>query len=191
MSSIVHVKDSLAPVIHGKFTLTSSGLIVDGAPTYEEWADLGGVLAVMERGIQFLVGDWITWGEATFGELAAQVIDARMWKPATVAVYAWLAKSVPLENRMLDRGLSVKHHQIVAALPPAQQRTWLSRALADDEPWTAARLAQAVKANGDVPATGYGIFVFCETKKEQQRLLKMLTLEGATCKATERRGAKA
>lgn len=182
---------ALQPVIHGKFTLEPNGLTVEGRPQYEEWAELGGVLAVMECGLAFLVGDWLRYGEDRYGEQAAQVIDARSWSPETVRAYRWLADKVPVENRMLHRGLTIKHHMVVAALPVAQQRKWLREALNNGgEPWTVARLKAAIRDGGDQPVTAWYILVDCGSQRKRDELLKQLELDGHTCRSVERRGRK-
>jgi hypothetical protein len=183
--------DGLEPVRHGKFTFTSQGLVVDttdGEPTFEEWGQAMHTVAVLVRGIAFLVGDLIRYGEARFGEMAAQIIDARSWQPETVRVYKWLAENVPMENRMLDRGLSVKHHQIVGKLPEQEQRKWLRLALNDGgEPWTTARLGQAIKNGSDMTPSRFFVLVEARSERVRDELQKKLELDGYFCKAVERR----
>ena len=182
--------DGLAPVHHGKFTFTSCGMLVEGTPSYEEWAEVGGVLAVMHRGIQFLVGDWIAFGEKSYGELAAQAIDARSWSAETVRNYVWLAKSVPPTNRMLDRGLSVAHHQAVAHCSPKEQRTWLRKALSEETPWSVGRLKAAIKEGADPQPTAWLLMVTCASEAKQRALQKQLELDGYAVTAVTRRSAK-
>ena len=200
MSSVAHVKalldepeatqpEGLAPVHHGKFELTSHGLIVHGKPSIDEWSEVGQMLAVMERGIAFICGDWIRWGEATYGEMAAQVIDARTWKAETVRAYTWLSEKVPLENRMVDRGLTISHHMAVAALPPGQQRKWLQRALGDGtEHWTVGRLKAEINSGEDSEEVGWWILVQATSATDQKKLLKSLELDGRTCKSVTKKG---
>ena len=90
--------DSFGTVLrHGKFLLGANGLEVDpekSAPTFAEWEAVGTMLATMERGQQFCVGDWLLHGEERFSEMAAQAIDARAWKEATCKAYRWLASRI-------------------------------------------------------------------------------------------------
>jgi hypothetical protein len=181
--------DGLEPVQHGKFQFTSQGLVVTGDPSFEDWAQAMHTVAVIERGLAFLVGDLIRFGEDKFGELAAQVIDARSWKPETVRAYTWLAEKVPMENRMLDRGLTVKHHLAVAKLPEPEQRKWLQRALNNgEEQWTTARLQAAIKNGADEEATRFYVLVECTTQKRRDELQKQLELDGHICKSVDKRG---
>lgn len=179
--------DALVPIEHGRFTITTNGLQCNGVPTYEEWEEIGHVLAVMVRGIQFCVGDWLRIGEQ-FGELAAQVIDARSWSDATVRVYKSIAERVPLQVRRMD-DLTFAHHMAVAALPPREQKRWLDRAAGngDGESWTVNRLTQAVKAGHDRPATSWHVLATCASAREQAKIAKLLEREGVTVRTFEGR----
>lgn len=180
----------IPPYRYGRFTFSTSGLACDGEPKFEEWEDVGQVLAVQVRGLQFQVGDWLRIGEKYFGEKASQVIDARCWSESTVRVYRHVAEKVPVANRMLDRGLAYAHHQAVAALAPRQQKTWLTRALGngDGRPWSVARLKTAIKSGADQPETGWWVLVSCTSAKDQEALVKRMELDGRTAKPTTRRG---
>lgn len=183
--------DTLAPVHYGKFTFTSTGLLVDeahGVPTFDEWAEIGAVLAVMDRGIQFLVGDWIAYGERAYKELAAQVIDARNWSDETVRNYRWLAKQIPPENRYADRRLTLAHYQAVAPLSPREQRSWLTKALnGDDERWSAGRLKAAIRIGADPAPTAFYVLVKCTSEAKRDALQKQLELDGHECRSVTKR----
>lgn len=181
--------DGLAPVHMGKFTFTPAGLSVEGTPSFEEWAEAMGVLAVLERGLAFVAGDLMIFGEREFGERAAQIIDARSWSASTVKVYTWLARSVPPQNRMLDRGLTIAHHLAVAALEPPAQAKWLKQACADPEPWSVGQLKAAVKHGSVQDETAWLIVVTCPSAAKQEKLQKQLELDGYACKAVTKRGA--
>lgn len=178
--------DGLAPVRLGPFTLSENGLRVEGEPSYAEWAAVGHYLAVTAKGLAFQVGDWIRYGEAAYGELAAQVIDARHWAPETVRNYVWLSEKVPPQNRMLDR-LPLRHHQLVAALPPDQQRRWLRRALNDGGPtWKISQLRQAIIEGSEVEATDWFLVVRCRDEASRDELKGRLEGMGLQCRPSER-----
>lgn len=128
------------------FALTPTGLVVKGTPTYEEWASIGALLRLLEQGVQFMIGDWIRVGEATFAEQASQVIDAEHFADESVRNFVWVSSKVPVENRRPD--LSWSHHQHVASLPPPAQKTWLAKAAEGDAgtPWPSGRLKSEIKA---------------------------------------------
>lgn len=180
--------EALRPVTLGKFEFTPSGVKVLGKPEIEEWAAALHVVSVLERGLAFCVGDLILYGEDAYGEAAAQYIDARHWAPETVRNYVWISKQVPVRNRMIDRGLSMAHHQLVAALEAPEQRRWLKRAASEDaEPWTVARLRAAIREGGDTAPTAWFAVVRCSSEDARDSLVKRLESEGFACKATERR----
>lgn len=179
---------ALAPIYHGPFTLTSSGLKVEGNPTIEQWAEVGQILAVMDRALAFLVGDWIRFGEDRYGEMAAQFIDARQWQPETVRNYVWLAERVPQPNRMLDRGLTIRHHQLVAKLPPAEQGRWLRRALNDGgQRWTPNMLRAAIRGNDETASdTEWYVVVPFENEGSRDKFVDELRMRGLAYHAGER-----
>jgi len=141
------------------FTLSATGLTVKGDPTFAEWQALGQTLETLERGVAWIVGDWVNIGEARYDQMASQVIDHENWRPETVRVYAWTAEKVPKENRRAD--LPFDHHQIVAALPPEEQRTWLARAAEGDDGvrWSSGRLKQEVRAVSGVAHVEYLLLI--------------------------------
>ena len=169
LAATEHVE--LEPYTYGKFEFSANGLRAIGKPTYAEWQQVGHKLAVDARSIAFQVGDWLRIGEEHFGELAAQVIDARQWQ----------AERVPMENRMLDRGLTYSHHQIVAKLSHPEQREWLGKAAEGDgeKPWPVARLKREIKhADGEASPLTFGITVFCADEADQQAGCRQLDALG-------------
>ncbi len=174
---------ALEPYTFGNFTFTATGLVVNGKPDIDEWSAVGHMLAVQTRGLQFMVGDWIRYGETAYGELASQVIDARAWSDETVRNYLWVAKNVPLENRRED--LTFKHHQIVAHLPKSSQRRWLKTAATEDASgiWPASRLDSAIKNGADAKPTLWYLIVGLTDEQQRDALRKRLESEGHTCKS--------
>lgn len=151
---------------------------------FEEFGEL---LRTFERTLAFVIGDWINELEDRFGEESSQLIDATGWSESTVRVYSWTAKKVRAELRMIDAGLSYKHHQIVAALPPSQQKHWLTQALGNGEgPWPVSRLEKAIKSGEDLLPTKWFVVVECKDASDQAALLKQLELNGRSCKTLER-----
>jgi hypothetical protein len=165
------VPDTLQTLEH--FQFTSVGLKVIGDPTFEQWAHVIEILRMMHGAIQFWVADAIHYGESRWGELASQVIDAAQWAETTVNVYRWAASKVPPENR--DPDLSLSHHIAVAALPPREQKRWLTQA--KQEHWTVNKLTAEIRA-AKGKSVWYGVLVTCEDEKQQLRLSEQLELQG-------------
>lgn len=139
----------------GRFTVTPTGLRSQGDPTYAQWLEVGEMLRVMVHAVQFAVGDWMNMGEAIFPKDAQQVIDSEHWSEETVRVYKWVAEKVPPENRRTDV-LSFTHHQIVAALPVAEQRRWIEEAAGLGEtahtPWSSNELKRQLRTRQELTA---------------------------------------
>lgn len=174
------------------FAVTVNGLVVNGHPAYEEWEAAGNALRVQEKASPFALGDFLNLCEEALGEMAAQIVDySSGWSERTCANYRWLAQRIPPERRRMDR-LGIKHHQLVAALGPAQQRKWLEAAAADkeDEPWTAARLRAAIAEGEDKPPLAFWVLVACESAEDQTALLAKMEHQGRTAKAVMRRKPK-
>jgi hypothetical protein len=171
------------------FKITPHGLHIRGKPSFDKFAELGEMLRTFERVLQFTIGDWINALEDRYGEQASQLIDASGWSESTIKTYAWTAKKVPKENRMIDQGLSYAHHQLVGALPPAEQKQWLKQALGSDEtgPWPVARLRAAVKDGSDLAPTKWIVLVECRDEQDQLALLRHMEQDGRMCKALPKR----
>lgn len=169
-----------------------NGLDHEGQPTFESWADAGKMLRVLERGAQFAIGDWLNYGEDRFSERASQVVDASEgWSEKTCSVYRWLASRIAKANRRMDR-LSIAHHLLVAALTPAKQKHWLTKAAADGEemPWTVVRLRAALHEGEDMPVSAYWCLVLCTSEADQTAFQQAMEVQGRTCKAVMRRERK-
>ncbi|MCA1572671.1 MAG: LmbU family transcriptional regulator [Chloroflexi bacterium] len=113
-----------------------------GELTFEQWVDAGATLQKLARSVQWLLGDWLAYGEKRYGETYAQAIDLTGLEYQTVADAAWVASKVELSRRR--ESLSWSHHKEIAALEPADQDEWLDRAEA--EGMTRDRLRCALRA---------------------------------------------
>jgi N6-adenosine-specific RNA methylase IME4 len=110
----------------GAFRLARGGLTVDGTPTYEEWERAGQAIRYMEGSVMWWVGDWLNYGEATYGEAYAQAVETTGLTYQTVADAKWIAKAVRFSSR--KESLTFGHHRVIAALPPESQAELLGEA---------------------------------------------------------------
>lgn len=133
--------------------VTDKGLSFDKDIPFEKWEEITRTAAAMYEGTlvhhvraMFLLGDALDFGEKAFGEAHAQAIDQTRQlmrlHAKTVENAAWIARSVPPENRREE--LSFAHHEVVAKLEPPEQKTWLDKAEA--EALTVAALKKEVRA---------------------------------------------
>jgi hypothetical protein len=118
---------------------------------FEAWRAQAPILGRAVRGIQWVVAEWILYGEAHYGERAAQAISETGLAPHTILNILAVARAFPEPSRRRD-ALSFAHHEAVAALQPVEQDIWLDAAARGE--WSVTRLRQAVRAKGDRPAPG-------------------------------------
>ena len=108
------------------FDIGPNGLIVNGAPTFEQWRKFGDTLRDIKNAVQWAVGDWINYGETHYGEKYAQALDETKYAYGTLRNYASIAERVDLSHRVT--GLSWSHHAAVAPLSPDEQTEVLQEA---------------------------------------------------------------
>lgn len=110
------------------FTLTKTGLIITGTMTKEEWGELGKVLKGLNQSMQWIIGDWVNYGDSKWGETYDQIANQMGLKKSTIYDYAYVAGSVHFSVR--TENLSFAHHKQVAALEGKKlQRQWLEYAV--------------------------------------------------------------
>ena len=151
-TQIIHVPtlalDEQGNIPAGKFTLTPRGLIVTEGATFEEWLEVGGVLRRLDTSLQWLIGDWMNYGERVWGQTYQQVAALTGYTYQTLREYSYVARSVDLSIR-IDK-LSFAHHQIVASFEPDAQRQWLDYATAHS--LSIAQMRNAVSGRPPTPS---------------------------------------
>ena len=96
------------------FRLQPLGLQVVGTPTYEQWEAYGGVLWMLGQAAQWAIGDWIEYGEATYGEKYTQAEALTKRSPDSLMNLAYVARRFPISRRRENLGWSF--HAEVASL---------------------------------------------------------------------------
>lgn len=173
------------PMLFG-FQLTATGLVVPPVvPSYEDWVHLGGFLRYMNHATAWLLGDWLTLGEAHYGEKMSQAMAATDLDSETLRKFAWVAERIAPERR--SPALSFTHHQAVAALDPAAQATWLQRATtgSDGTPWSVRELKAAMQiaapSAGHAP-TPFWLVVGCMNAGDREACREECTAKGRQVK---------
>ena len=161
--ALVHTSDRLAEF--GSFRLTPTGLVaVPGAP-FDEWVRVGDWFRRAESGMPWNVGDWWVFGEHEYGTRAAQAIDPEGTdRLKTYTNYGRVARRFEMSRR---RDISWTHHEIVAALEPADQDRLLEDAIR--ERWSTRELRRRVKALTERPPANAPTLPFPDMPEQPTR----------------------
>jgi DNA modification methylase len=119
----------LLPLQSADIELTSTGLILRTGLPYEQWEAVGIALQQIERTIQFALGDWLNYGDVTYGEKYAQAIEQTEHSYQALRDCAYVANNVKLSRRRDN--LSFTHHREVAPLEPELQSEYLNWAISE------------------------------------------------------------
>lgn len=107
--------------------LTPTGLnLTDPHMPIEQAEALGVMLGRMHMTLRFAIGDWLLFCEAVYSEEFSQLAEALNLSEETRKEYLRVSQQVPRSRRR--RRLDWSHHRAVAALPPAEQTSWLKHA---------------------------------------------------------------
>lgn len=115
--------------------------------SFDEWEQLGKVLNTYHKSIMWWIGDWLNYGEKTYGETYAQVVEATNYSYQTVANAKWIAKQIEFSRRR--ELLDYAHHQEVAGFEVDEQSRWLDEA--EKHEWTQKELRAAIKLAKRLP----------------------------------------
>src|SRR5882757_8258805 len=106
------------------------GSPVSWAPKKElevsEWAAVGRRIGAIGRSIQWLLGDWIMYGNAKFGERYSRASKITGYDTQTLMNMVYVASRFSTSRRR--EVLSWSHHETLAALEVEEQDDWLDEA---------------------------------------------------------------
>lgn len=108
------------------FVLHTSGLTVNGNPTFEEWEELGKFLKKTNKCVQFWIGDWLNYGEHTWGEKYSQALEELDYTHGGLKNIAYVSGRIDLSRRRDSLPFSI--YQEVASLDPEEQDLVLEKA---------------------------------------------------------------
>jgi len=106
--------------------VTPSGLQIPSGTDYDAWLTMGRRITGVANACAWCLGDWLVYGEETFGSRYRTALKATSLDYQTLRNYAWVARRFEMSRRRDN--LSFQHHAEVAALPDAHQDLWLRRA---------------------------------------------------------------
>ena len=175
---LVRYEENKGEMVVGGFKLTSTGLSIEGNPTFEEFDQLGQYLRRVHTGYQWWWGDWLNYGEGAYGERFSQALEATDWEESTLRQYAWVAKNVGKENR-LD-GVAFGHYANgLASLEPAEQKQWADRILAEN--LTQGQFVAKLKSESKKAVALWAV-ISCTDLADQDALIERMVDEGRTAK---------
>jgi hypothetical protein len=90
------------------------------------WLAVGRRLSGIDHASAWCLGDWLLYGERSYGRKYKAALEATQLDYQTLRNYAWVARRFE-PSRRRDT-MSFQHHAEVAALPEAGQDLWLQRA---------------------------------------------------------------
>ena len=126
------------------FKISRTGLIITGNPTFTEWQNYGNVLRYVEGSIHWALGDWLNYGEQTYGEMYSQALEITDYTKGTLRNSKWVASVFDLSCR--HDNLPFSYHQEVATLMKDDLETASELLdMAETETWKLKELRQAVK----------------------------------------------
>lgn len=112
-----------------KCKFDNTKLIIEPGLEYKEWEKIGIFLRHVEGSVQFWIGDWINYGEKSYGKTYEKALEATGLEYGTLRNYKNVSGRVELSLR--NDNLEFHHHQVVAPLEPEQQKKWLDKAEKD------------------------------------------------------------
>lgn len=115
-----------------KFQVTRTGLVFKAAVSLDEWEQLGSQLSGLYRGSQWMIGDWLIYGEDNFLKVHTERYDAAVAATKldrqTLANYAYTSRSIPASSR--EEAVPHCHHLAVAKIKdPDERMKWLKTAV--------------------------------------------------------------
>ncbi len=148
---------------------TDTQLLLPPGLPFERWQAIGETLKRIEKSVLFWVGDWLRYGERTFGETYAQTADAIGYSVGTLQNAVWVANAV--DPSLRNENLTFNHHCAVAPLPPTQQAILLEQAQRENLSVSELRtVANRVKAEQTAKYAGelYQVWLTSDATGRQQ-----------------------
>lgn len=134
--------------------ITPLGLAFHGSPNFEEWKNIGPQIGNAMRSMEFVIGDWLVYGQTHFARSGPgrptncnydAAIRATGIDYAILRNYAHVSRKVNLSLR--NDKLSWNHHRMVARLNPEKQQHWINLAANSQDRITVRRLRASINAD--------------------------------------------
>jgi len=107
------------------FRLTTTGVDIPADTTEAQWTALGVMICKLGASVQWLIGDWLAFGDRRWGKTYEQVAELTGYEVQSLRDMVYVASKVSVRT---DK-LSFAHHKVVAGLAPEDQQAWLEWAM--------------------------------------------------------------
>lgn len=114
-------------VIGDKLRWTPTGLQISGELLPDEWIQVFELIRRVQSGIQWIIGDWLVYGDEKLGKTYKELAEITGYNEKTLRNLAYVARRVSMSLR--KDTLSFGHHNLVASLPEPGQVQWLDYAV--------------------------------------------------------------
>ncbi|MDX2078696.1 MAG: hypothetical protein SFZ02_19850 [bacterium] len=128
----------------GNFRVLATGLQIADGVDVEEWQAFGQHIRMMETSIQWIIGDWLAYGERVYGKTYQEVAELTGYTYETLRNLVWVVRQFDLSSR--NDKLSFGHHQTALALCDGNGKVafdWLQSA--SDNGWSIKKMADEIK----------------------------------------------
>ena len=120
--------DIIPAISSGPFRATPTGLVISEASSIdiETWQQYGADLRHIQGALRWCIGDWLGYGERTYGEMYTQALD--LWPEYSIGSLQkckYVSGAIQIDERRPDVTWSA--HADVAKLPPAARSKWLDK----------------------------------------------------------------
>ena len=110
----------------GAFTLAPNMLVVNGIDPIADWEKSTKVVLMLQRSVNWWIGDIIVYGEQRFGDDIYQVFDPDYVSESLLERCVWMSRQYKPQDR--NPSLSWTHHKEVASFPHAVRMAILAKA---------------------------------------------------------------
>lgn len=107
-----------------------------------QWAAAGRRIGMVGRCVQWLLGDWIAYGNSKFGEKYSRAAEITGYDPQSLMNMVYVASRFQISRRR--ENLSWSHHEAIASLEADDQEHWLDLAL--EHSWSVADLRMMLRS---------------------------------------------
>lgn len=137
-------RDVVRSFLGGQAKVQKTGMTFPQNLSEQSWERIGTNLRELVNSSAWWLGDWLLYGEATYGwRRYKEAIERTGLDYQTLRNYAWVARRFEQQRRR--DSLSFAHHAEVTRLSPPEQDYWLRKA--EQQKWSRNELRRAVRAS--------------------------------------------